>query len=97
LCDILSLECKTSPYKPEFHKPSLFNNKSLLNEFIAYSLQDSEALYNCIKVLQGQYISDFNVDITTTLSTSSLSLKIFRQKLLDLDNSNFHRPVDGFY
>lgn len=87
MCEILSLECKSSHYKPEFNKPSLFNNKSLLNEFIAYSLQDSEALYNCIKVLQEQYITDFNVDITiiitmaitTTLSTSSVSLKIFRK------------------
>ena len=83
MCEILSLECKISHYKPEFNKPSLFNNKLLLNKFIAYSLQDSEALYNCIKVLQEQYITDFNVDITititTTLSTSSVSLKIFRK------------------
>jgi hypothetical protein len=76
---------KTSAYNPDFHKISLFSNKSLLTDFIAYSLQDSESLFNCIYNLQEKYILDYGVDITTILSTSTLSLKIFRAKFLNVD------------
>ena len=96
LCIILSLPGKTSAYNPDFHKISLFSNKSLLTDFIAYSLQDSDSLFNCIYKLQEKYILDYGVDITTILSTSTLSLKIFRANFLDVDIPVLKRVDDTF-
>lgn len=87
LCKILSLQGKSSVYKEEFHNISLFKkgNEKLLEEFKEYSLQDSYCLYECIQKLQEMYLLDYNVDITTILSTSTLSMKIFRKKLLKVN------------
>jgi hypothetical protein len=87
LCEILSVQGKSSNYKPEYHKISLFNkgNEKMLAEFKEYSLQDSNCLYDCIKILQALYIKEYNVDITSILSTSTLSMKIFRSKLLKVN------------
>lgn len=84
LCDILSVRGKSSIYKQEYHKISLFNkkNEKMLAEFKEYSLQDSNCLYDCINKLQELYIQEYNVDITTILSTSTLSMQIFRRKFL---------------
>jgi DNA polymerase type B, organellar and viral len=87
LCSILSLQGKASLYNPEYHKISLFNkeNENLLEEFVEYSLQDSNCLYDCISRLQEIYLLEYNVDITTILSTSTLSMKIFRSKFLKVN------------
>ena len=77
MCNILSLQGKTSSYNPEYHKITLFNkeNEQILEEFKKYSLQDSNCLYDCINKLQKMYIQEYNVDITTILSTSTLSMQ----------------------
>lgn len=68
---------KISKYNTKFNNFDLFNDDKLLNEFKQYSLQDSLCLYQALKEAQKLYISQYNVDITSILSTSTLSLKIF--------------------
>ena len=91
LCSILNLPGKTSKYNPDFHHLSLFDKPSLsivmvmIAEFKNYALQDSIALYNCIIKLQDMYLKDYLVDICSILSTSTLSLKIFRSKYLKVN------------
>jgi hypothetical protein len=94
LCNILSIPGKTSNYKPEYR--NIFNHPVLLEEFKEYSLQDSIALYNCIIKLQDLYVKDYNVDICTILSTSTLSLKIFRSKFLKVNIPILKRRDDSF-
>lgn len=48
-------------------------------------MQDSKCLYDCIKKLQEIYDRKYIVDITTLLSKSTLSMKIFRSKLLKVN------------
>ena len=96
LCSVLSLRGKTSTYNPEYHKLSLFNqgNEKLLEEFKQYSLQDSNCLYECISKLQEIYINDYSVDITTILSTSTLSMQIFRKNFLKVNIPILKRSHD---
>ena len=96
LCKILGLEGKISNYNPEFHKITLFENTKLLNEFKNYSLQDSNALFNCIQKLQELYLNEYNVDICSILSASTLSLKIFRSKILKVNIPILKRIDDSF-
>jgi hypothetical protein len=98
LCNILSLQGKTSIYKPEYPQMSLFNkeNEEMLEEFKEYSLQDSNCLYDCIYKLQELYLTEYNVDITSILSTSTLSMKIFRHKFLKVNIPILKRIDDSF-
>jgi DNA polymerase type B, organellar and viral len=96
LCNILGLPGKSSSYNPKFHKITLFNNKQLLHNFKEYSLQDSISLFDCIYKLQEMYLTNYNVDITTILSTSTLSMKIFRSKFLNVDIPILKRLDDTF-
>ena len=98
LCSVLSLEGKTSIYKPEYHQLSLFNkgNEKSLEEFKQYSLQDSNCLYECISKLQEIYINDYCVDITSALSSSTLSMQIFRRNFLKFNIPILKRNCDEF-
>jgi hypothetical protein len=96
LCNILNLPGKTSKYKSEFHELTLFDNVDLLEEFKSYSKQDSIALFDCIHKLQEMYLLDYNVDICSILSTSTLSLKIFRSKYLKVNIPILKRRDDSF-
>jgi DNA polymerase type B, organellar and viral len=96
LCSILNLPGKTSKYNPEFHNLSLFDKPSLLDEFKDYSLQDSVSLFNCIFKLQDMYLRDYQVDICSILSTSTLSMKIFRSKHLKVNIPVLKRRDDNF-
>lgn len=96
LCNILYIPGKFCSYKPEFHEISLFENSLLLEEFKEYSLQDSACLYDCIYKLQELYLTEYNVDITTILSTSTLSMKIFRSKFLKVNIPILKRIDDDF-
>jgi hypothetical protein len=82
--------------KPEFHEITLFENSVLFKEFKEYSLQDSKCLYDCIYKLQEMYLTEYNVDISSILSTSTLSLKIFRQKFLKINIPILKRIDDTF-
>jgi len=85
LCLLFDVEGKLYPYNPEFNKTTLFENEILLNQFIEYSKQDSISLLKALIKAQKIYIDEHEVDIASIWSTSTLSLKIFRQKFLDVD------------
>lgn len=96
LCSILNIPGKISKYNPKFHSIDLFSDLNLLKEFKQYSMQDSIALFDCILNLQELYLQKYNVDICSILSTSTLSLKIFRSKYLNVDIPVFKRRDDTF-
>jgi hypothetical protein len=55
-----------------------------LEQFILYSKNDSICLFNALWEAQGIYIKEYCVDVTKTYSTSSLSMRIFRQAFLNV-------------
>ena len=59
-------------------------------------MQDSKSLYDCIYKLQEIYDREYNVDITSVLSTSTLSMKIFRSKFLKVNIPILKRIDDIF-
>jgi hypothetical protein len=58
---------------------------NLLEQFKQYSIQDSICLFNALDKLQDMYHREYGICITTILSTSTLSLKIFRKKFQNKD------------
>lgn len=85
LCDIFDVEGKLHAYNPEFNKLTLFDNPDLLNQFTQYAKQDSISLLKALLKAQHIYITEYEVDIASVWSTSTLSLKIFRQRFLKTD------------
>jgi hypothetical protein len=81
----LGVEGKISKYDIRFNNIDLFKNVELLEQFKQYSIQDSVSLLNALNIIQDMYHSDYGICITTVLSTSTLSLKIFRKKFMDKD------------
>src|SRR5579859_2539726 len=65
LCNTFEIEGKLYPYNLEFNKISLFENKDLLEQFIAYSLQDSICLLKALTKAQNIYIEEHKVDLAT--------------------------------
>jgi hypothetical protein len=96
LCKVFKVAGKTGGYDVRFNNLGLFDDKSLLNEFIEYSLQDSIALYNALDRAQTIYSNEHSVDIVSILSTSTLSLKIFRQNFLKTDIPILKDSEDSF-
>jgi DNA polymerase type B, organellar and viral len=82
LCNIFGVKGKINHYKKEYNNLELFKDPQLLQEFKDYCLQDSQALYNALLIAQDHYIKNYLIDITTIVSTSTLSLKILRAKFL---------------
>lgn len=74
----------------------MFNNISLFQEFKNYALQDSIALLQALLKAQEIYLQNYNIDLTSVLSTSSLSLKIFRSKFLNVEIPILKGSVDKF-
>ena len=96
LCKNFDVVGKTSKYNEEFNSISLFDNQQLLKEFLDYSLQDSNSLFNALTNAQELYFHDYKVDITSIFSTSTLSLKIFRQQFLDTEIPIMKKSEDSF-
>lgn len=96
LCEVFGVEGKLSKYNQEFNNFDLFNDNKLFNEFKQYSLQDSIALFDALNEAQIIFLKEFNVDITSILSTSTLSLKIFRQNFLKTDIPILKGSEDNF-
>jgi len=96
LCEVFGVEGKISKYNQEFNHFDLFDNEPLFNLFKQYSLQDSIALFDALTEAQKLYISQYNIDITSILSTSTLSLKIFRQNFLESDIPILKGVEDNF-
>lgn len=74
----------------------MFKNPVLFKEFKNYAKQDSISLLNALLKAQEIYLRDFNIDITTIVSTSSLSLKIFRSRFLNVNIPILKGNVDHF-
>ncbi len=88
---------KFSKYNIEFNNLELLlENSKLLEEFKAYAIQDSVALYEAMLNAQETYAEKHSVDITTIVSTSSLSLKIYRTRFQEIDIPLLKGSIDTF-
>ena len=96
LCKQFKVEGKVSKYNEEFHSIELFNNKDLYQTFIKYAIQDSVCLLEALIKAQSEYLRDFNIDLTSVFSTSSLSLKIFVSRFLKGNIPILKRGIDQF-
>jgi hypothetical protein len=96
LCGVFNVEGKLSKYNQRFNTLDLFKDANLLNQFKEYAIQDSVALLKALLKAQEIYLRDFNIDITSIVSTSSLSLKIFRSKFLSVDIPILKGSTDKF-
>ena len=77
---------KFGEYKKEWNDLEfLFNNDNLTskNNWLLYNLQDSLSLLKALLKAQKIYWNEYQVDLASIWSTSTLSLKIFRLKFLD--------------
>lgn len=77
LCLNFDVKGKKSVYNLEFNQLQILNSK-MKDIFLDYSLQDSICLMECMLKAQNIYFKNYKVDITDSVSTSSLSLKIYR-------------------
>jgi hypothetical protein len=82
LCEIFGVTGKLDKYNPLFNKISLFENDMLLNQFIEYSKRDSLCLLKALLEAQDIYIREHNIDLSSIWSSSTLAMKIFRQRFL---------------
>jgi len=96
LCKMFKVEGKISKYDERFNSIDMFNDPKLLEEFKQYAVQDSSALFDALIKAQDLYFSMYSVDITSILSTSTLSLKIFRQMFLNVNIPILKESEDGF-
>jgi DNA polymerase type B, organellar and viral len=96
LCKIFKVEGKTNSYNSEYNNTSLFNNKTLFSEWLNYSKQDSAALFNALVNAQLIYLEKYKIDLTSIVSISSLSFKIFRQDFLNLSIPILNKIQDLF-
>ena len=96
LCDIFKVEGKSGEYMQDFNSMSVLKDKTMLNSLIAYNLEDSKALLRALKEAQQTYANEFNVDIATILSTTSLAMKVFRTNFLTLNIPILSNKNDEF-
>ena len=78
LCKMFLVEGKITPYNKDFNNINIFQQKQLLQQFIAYSKQDAKALYEALKAAQFIFFDKFKVDIESVYSTATLALKVYR-------------------
>jgi hypothetical protein len=96
LCSMFGVEGKLTSYNPKFNNLELFNNPSLLQEFINYSLQDAKSLYEALFTAQNMYFNKFKVDIESVYSLATLSLKIYRSKFQEEPIFILPSNIDNF-
>jgi len=92
LAEVFEVKGKLSSYKSQFNK--LDHNEILMNEFKIYALQESITLFNALIEANKFIFLNIKLKYPQFLSTSTLSLKIFRTKYLDipiLKDDNFIR------
>lgn len=83
-CRNMNVDGKLSKYRRIYNTFKLFRFKFITEQWINYGIQDSIALLQALKKAQNIYIENYNVDITSIWSTSTLALKIFRQDFLNV-------------
>jgi len=96
LCEVFNVEGKLSKYNPKFNSLNIFSEDTLFKEFKDYAVQDSVALLKALLKAQEIYLREFNIDITSIVSTSSLSLKIFRTHFLKVEIPILKGSTDKF-
>lgn len=96
LCENFDVKGKLSEYNPKFNNIELFFDKDLFNKFKNYCVRDSNSLLKALTLAQETYLMNFNVDITSIWSTSTLSLKIFRLKFLNDNIPILSSNIDSF-
>jgi len=96
LCQTFNVKGKSSKYKLKYNNINIFNKYWLLKSLIEYGKQDSIALLKALQEAQNIYIQKYNVDIATIWSSSTLSLKIFRQNFLELPIPTLNESIDYF-
>ena len=97
LCDVFNNGVgKTSAYNPNFNTIEVLTNQTLKKEFIKYADNDSLVLYNCMLNATILYKDKYDVDLSKTVSMSSLSMVIFRSKFLTIDIPVLTNKLDEF-
>jgi len=96
LCEVFNVEGKLSKYNPKFNSLNIFSEDTLFKEFKDYAVQDSVALLKALLKAQEIYLREYNIDITSIVSTSSLSLKIFRTHFLKVEIPILKGSIDKF-
>ena len=97
LCKVFEVEGKLNSYSEKYNNLNIFySNRNLLNEFINYAKQDSVCLFNALTIAQQHYLNNYSVDIINIVSTSSLSLVIFRYHFLKVNIPILKSNVDQF-
>ena len=97
LCNIFNGgEGKVSKYNPAFNTIDLLSNYNLLKSFIDYSLNDSIILFKCILNASITYLEKYDIDLSDSLSLSSLSLKIFRKRFQNIKIPILKHKMDVF-
>ena len=87
---------KLSKYNPKFNSIDLFEDKELFELFKEYAKTDAISLYESIDYAKSDYLEKYNVDLSNTVSTSSLSLRIFRSEYLNT-NIPILKGLDDFF
>nr|YP_010759074.1 DNA polymerase [Hericium alpestre]WEX31988.1 DNA polymerase [Hericium alpestre] len=83
LCKVFKVDGKFMKYNKDFNNFSLFKDNILLAQFQKYAEQDAFCLLESLMKAQQIYLDKYEIDIISILSTSTLSMKIFRTKFLD--------------
>jgi hypothetical protein len=96
LCTNFEVEGKTSKYNQKYNDINLFKDLELLEEFKSYSLQDSVGLLKALIKAQKIYYDNYKVDISSILSCSTLSLKIYRSNFQKDDIAILPIHIDKF-
>lgn len=96
MCEIYHLPGKSGVYKEEYNNLNILDNSTLLDELIFYNKTDAKILYEVLCRAQQTFYQLYKVDITSIVSTSSLALKIFRSRYLDLDIPVLSNSIDRF-
>ena len=85
---------KLSSYDSEWNKPNFLEDEQKVEEFKKYSQQDSISLLKTIINARKIYLENYNVDITKTVSSPSLSLLIYRHKFQKINIPIYKRNLD---
>ena len=89
LTKMFGVQGKSCEYKQIWNTLDFFDDPVEFEIFKEYSLQDSEALLKAMIEARKIYYNNHNIDITNTLSTSSLALKIFRHQFMERNQDSW--------
>lgn len=90
----LVVEGKKGKYNLDWNNIKVFENPIELNNFIQYSIQDSVSLLKAINKARNYYFDEYRVDLIKAVSTSSLSLLIYRTKFQKIEIPILKRNLD---